>query len=344
MTRQDEVANAAVSSPASAESRSSSAAPVAGATATNGGSSSTASKFCFAPNEKILCFHGPLMYEAKVLKCDMFHDHRGEGPHYYIHYKGWKQSWDEWVPETRVLKYTPENLKKQADLNESVSSKKSKAVEKKPVANSGGGAESSSLAATGSADAKSTKKRPRESVEKEDEYLRKQEIKVPIPDALKVLLVDDWENITKNEKLVKLPRSPTVNQILDQYKESAMKRIKSDSRQEDILMEVLNGVRLYFNKGVGNVLLYRFERPQYNDLRKKSPDVEMADVYGPEHLLRLFVQLPSLLAHTNMDPENVSTLRDQFVLMLRFLEERHSDYFVNAYESSPPAYAAMLQN
>jgi hypothetical protein len=37
-----------------------------------------------------------------------------------------KHSWDEWVPETRTLKYNEENLKRQADLNESLQAKKAK--------------------------------------------------------------------------------------------------------------------------------------------------------------------------------------------------------------------------
>lgn len=47
----------------------------------------------FAPNERVLCFHGPLFYEAKVLKASepTGQSPTGEpGPHYMVHYKGWK--------------------------------------------------------------------------------------------------------------------------------------------------------------------------------------------------------------------------------------------------------------
>jgi mortality factor 4-like protein 1 len=34
----------------------------------------------------------------------------GETQMYYkIHYQGWKEKWDEWVDNTRIMKYTPEN-------------------------------------------------------------------------------------------------------------------------------------------------------------------------------------------------------------------------------------------
>jgi mortality factor 4-like protein 1 len=50
----------------------------------------------YAPNERVLCYHGPLIYEAKVLKAedwDQTNSRDGsEGPHYFVHYKGWKQS------------------------------------------------------------------------------------------------------------------------------------------------------------------------------------------------------------------------------------------------------------
>ncbi|KAJ3329812.1 Esa1p-associated factor [Blyttiomyces sp. JEL0837] len=258
----------------------------------------------FADNERILCFHGPLLYEAKVLKGKMVAgeaDPTKNGPHYFIHYKGWKQTWDEWVPESRTLKYNEENLKRQADLNESLVAKKAKAPEKKTATDGG---------------SSSSKKRPRDN-EKEEEFLKRPEVKIAIPEPLKARLVDDWENITKNQKLVSLPRKPTVMDILKLYREHCMKNVEGDSRQEDILNEITEGLKVYFNKALGNLLLYRFERQQYVELRKKFPDKVLADIYGAEHLLRLFVQLPQLIAHTNMDQDTIGQLKDHFTDFLK---------------------------
>ena len=36
------------------------------------------------------------------------------------------------------------------------------------------------------------------------------------------------------------------------------------------------------------MLLYRQERLQYTDQKEASPDTDICDVYGAEHLLRLF--------------------------------------------------------
>ncbi|XP_017301708.1 nuA4 complex subunit EAF3 homolog [Diaphorina citri] len=37
---------------------------------------------------------------------------------YFIHYAGWSKKWEEWVGESRILKYTEENIKKQKSLKE----------------------------------------------------------------------------------------------------------------------------------------------------------------------------------------------------------------------------------
>ena len=59
-------------------------------------SRATMSAQTFTPNERILCYHGPLIYEAKILKADTWDETTTQtgvvGPHYYVHYKGWKQT------------------------------------------------------------------------------------------------------------------------------------------------------------------------------------------------------------------------------------------------------------
>lgn len=40
------------------------------------------------PGEKVLCFHGPLLYEAKALKHQVTKDKQIK---YFIHYAGWNK-------------------------------------------------------------------------------------------------------------------------------------------------------------------------------------------------------------------------------------------------------------
>lgn len=118
-------------------------------------------------------------------------------------------------------------------------------------------------------------------------------------------MVDDWEFITKRNLLVPLPREPNVEEILSSYRVHylSIKKDHKASRPPAVLDEVLDGLKAYFNKALGNNLLYRFERAQYVQQRKEwnaaqdgkedeeDKTMEPSKVYGAEHLLRLFGML-----------------------------------------------------
>ena len=80
----------------------------------------------FTADEKVLCYHGPLLYEAKILKSK-----KESGIYsYFVHYQvkikcldsiivlfqGWNKNWDEWVQEGRIMKQVPESYEKQKKL------------------------------------------------------------------------------------------------------------------------------------------------------------------------------------------------------------------------------------
>ena len=79
----------------------------------------------------------------------------------------------------------------------------------------------------------------------------------------------------------------------------------ASSKPISILIEVLSGLQLYFDRALGANLLYRFERTQYVEQRRKhqeaaggsgsGEDFEASKIYGAEHLLRLFGQSRPLL-------------------------------------------------
>jgi hypothetical protein len=94
----------------------------------------------------------------------------------------------------------------------------------------------------------------------EEHFMNKRAVKIYMPDRLKSLLVDDWENITKNLQLVQLPSSEPAGVILDKYQEWALSTGNKNSTERDILEEVVAGLKEYFNKSLGRLLLYRFER------------------------------------------------------------------------------------
>jgi hypothetical protein len=72
----------------------------------------------FEPGERVFCFHMEMLYEARVLEVQQ--GENNEGWQYKIHYKGWKNTWDDWVPQDRVRKFNDENKELANQLREQV--------------------------------------------------------------------------------------------------------------------------------------------------------------------------------------------------------------------------------
>ena len=115
----------------------------------------SASTTTFTQNERVLCYHGPMIYEAKILKIDNWDESTTRsgsiGPHFFVHYKGWKQTqvsvtlppndarfliflgycrWDEWVPAARLLKFNETNLELAKTLKNASTASTSKSANK----------------------------------------------------------------------------------------------------------------------------------------------------------------------------------------------------------------------
>lgn len=71
-----------------------------------------AQSFGFKEGQKVLCFHGPLIYEAKIMQVET----KDGISRFFIHYHGWNKNWDEWVPEARMLKHNEGNVARQKAL------------------------------------------------------------------------------------------------------------------------------------------------------------------------------------------------------------------------------------
>ncbi|KAF4584393.1 hypothetical protein GQ602_005766 [Ophiocordyceps camponoti-floridani] len=182
--------------------------------------------------------------------------------------------------------------------------------------------------------------------EPEDAFHNKPMIIIPVPDHVQAMLVDDWENITKNNQLVPLPHPKPVSKILENYLDYEKPHREQGSASMDILEEVIAGLREYFEKALSRILLYRFERHQYMAIRKlwdnsteeTSEYKSVSDVYGAEHLARLIVSLPELLAQTNMDQQSVSRLREEVGKFTVWLSRNCETYFVSEYETPSQEY------
>lgn len=285
---------------------------------------------------KCLAHHGPMLYEAKILKVYdpesksiYVRDKHTEKPVvqtttskssqiptdledsklFYIHYKGWKSTWDEWIPEDRVLSYTKANLAKSQSIAASLSNKNTKSKSKKTKAD----------------------------IERDETPSGRPEVRLTMPEELKSLIVDDWEQITKNNKLLLLPRPASVSKIIEAYgKQRDSKHVSdlfSGSAEEDVYIEVVNGIKLYFERSLPTILLYSQEREQYDKIKKTITIRKLlCDVYGAEHLIRLFASLPMLIAQTNMDQQSVHVLREYLEDIMTYIADNKDELFLNEYE------------
>jgi len=160
------------------------------------------------------------------------------------------------------------------------------------------------------------------------------------------MLVDDWENVTKSLLLVPLPSRAPANYILDDYFNEEKMNRRLGSTEADILEEFVSGMKVYFEKAIGKLLLYRFERPQLAEVRKlwesgkykewegKGP----GDCYGAEHLGRMLTNLPEIIAQTNMDAESVARLKAELTKFSTWLSRNSTRYFCAKYEKPSPEY------
>ena len=110
-------------------------------------------------------------------------------------------------------------------------------------------------------------KMPYLQLSQEDSFTTRPSIRITIPDHLKNLLVDDWENVTKSLLLVPLPSQAPANFIIDSYFNEEKMNRRLGSAEADVLEEFCSGLKVYFEKSVGKILLYRFERSQLAEVR-----------------------------------------------------------------------------
>ncbi|XP_032824551.1 mortality factor 4-like protein 1 isoform X5 [Petromyzon marinus] len=282
----------------------------------------------FQEGERVLCFHGPLLYEAKCVKIVI----KDKQIKYFVHYNGWNKNWDEWVPESRVLKYVEANLQKQKELQKgNPKGKKNKQKGDGPGSSEPPNPPPSQVP---------RKKRARvdPTVESEETFMSRVEVKVKIPEELKPWLVDDWDLITRQKQLFHLPAKKNVDSILEDYSNYKKSRGNSDNK-EYAVSDVVAGIREYFNVMLGTQLLYKFERPQYADILADHPDAPMSHVYGAPHLLRLFVRIGSMLAYTPLDEKGMALLLIFLHDFLKYLVKNSAALFsANDYEVAPPEY------
>jgi len=256
----------------------------------------------FKANEVVLALHGPLLYKAKVLKVKKTKD----GPNYFVHYHKWSKKWDEWIGVDRIQKLSHENEKKQKELREK--------YEREDQKGSGKG-----------------KGKKRQRTEKSSiEEISATALKVNLPAELKKRLIDDWENINRHGKIMQLPVQPSVEEILDFYVAGIEdNKTNMDSKQIELSKNFVDALKTYFEHALGTLLLYRLERPLYEaEAKEKNP----TKVYGAEHLLRLFVKLPFLVANTELTDEQKRAISKEVNHLCVHITKKKAHLFQGVYK------------
>lgn len=348
----------------------------------------------FRPNAVVYAYHGPLIYEAKILKTRRANDSHvlnsegkkesmEENPKltkwvdllsqntYLLHYQGWNSKWDEWVTSERILEYNEENKFKKKELDQLNKRKRAATKKQTPTpsstpsatagsAGSGSGSgtagpraaagsgngrkRESSVAIDGKNGASSSKKQKVSSGQssKKSSSL----INLEFNKELKYLLINDWEYITRDRKIVELPSSKPISTLLRDFSDYRQEQLVKQE-QKDILEEIIMGLELYFNKSLSLMLLYKYENLQYLNFLKQnlinSTTETQSKVYGVEHLLRLLISLPGLISQTTMDNISISVLLNESTELLRFITNNLQEY-VNNYVNTTPQYDSLARS
>lgn len=218
-------------------------------------------------------------------------------------------SWDEWVPAKRILKFNSENIKKQKQIQNEAKKKvtyngKKNTKLKEDFSSCSSTCSASDTASFSYSSEKSiqrTRKRTlnseggEESVqkkkicildlsEKDSEKLKNSETKqknvnIVMPESLKLWLIDDFDFIIQQNKIIRLPSKNNIEKILGNYLESKKNQnliegwhnldknsTEIEKKHAQNVDETINGLIKYFNTMLGSQLLYKFERLQYSEV------------------------------------------------------------------------------
>ena len=280
----------------------------------------------FKKEEKVLAFHGPLIHEASVLESVAREapDGKTKVRLYLLHYSGWNTHWDEWVPESRVLKDVDENRKRQAERVKEFQ-RAHKRKRQQETASAGGKAKAAKAAGAQPGGA---------GVVADESLCAEIRDQLRLPHGAKLKLIEDWERITREKKLVPLPRDPSIATLLDEFVAAKARR----SSHERIYAEVVEGVRSYFQQALPTLLLYKYERRQHRELKEQRKHEHPCEYYGAEHLLRLFVKLPDLLARCQMQREHMTILVSKLAELLKFVVQQKAKYLAAEYQAPDDDY------
>ena len=149
----------------------------------------------------------------------------------------------------------------------------------------------------------------------------------PLSRDIRLVVAHDWEQIVgKPIHWAPLPRKPCVADLLQTY--AATKR--QGGAHGQAWRDFAGALISYFDAALPRLLLYRQERQQY-DLRARGRGAP-SRLYGAEHLVRLIIKLPKLLAQTNLAKGEIPRLKRKIEDLLKYLRQNRARLFLQAYQ------------
>jgi mortality factor 4-like protein 1 len=168
-------------------------------------------------------------------------------------------------------------------------------------------------------------------------------IRVELSASLKRELITQWERVTLQGELLSLPRSVTAAEVLRRFEADAKKKARS-AEQAELAADCAAGLKAYFDGALYSSLLYAEEHAQAEAAlvsHKNTKRREPSEVYGAEHLLRLFVKLPELMPLRDMDAAAAKAVQAKLTEFVRWMQRNASAHFVSGeYVDARPAAAA----
>ncbi|KAI6186935.1 MRG domain-containing protein [Aphelenchoides besseyi] len=177
------------------------------------------------------------------------------------------------------------------------------------------------------------------------EYLRQ------FPDVFRQILKDDKKAFATG-RLTVIPAKITVNEILNDYKESLQSfpengRLHVEYNNGDSLSQTspvllslaVDGLRDYFNCALRSSLLYKGEWSVYDDLKARESTLQDASNssylrvfnasahYGVIHLIRLLSKLTTIHDAIGLSPEVCDAVEANIFDFSKFLEKKITDYY-----------------
>uniref|UniRef100_T1J3G3 Protein male-specific lethal-3 n=1 Tax=Strigamia maritima TaxID=126957 RepID=T1J3G3_STRMM len=237
-------------------------------------------KFKFEKSETVLCYEpdptkAKVLYESKVLGTSIRKDKCGRKiPEYRVHFNGWNSSWDRFVPEELMLEDNEENRDLQQLLAQQAivklkSNKKRRLIEAL-LTDKRNGRNKRNMGQV--IQLNRQKERPKRT-NSNAKLVNCMENLLRIPEALKRQLENDFLFIKNDDKLVRLPSQLNVIVILEDYvqtyiQNSFQSSTKSENHDDcdkrlNLCKEVVDGLRIYFDFTLSNLLLYNSEIKQY---------------------------------------------------------------------------------